>query len=239
MDMSLSNMTSCPPWYVSWSVLAMVMFPLVVFPILRKRGVSLSAAPMLLGLAPVFHGSLLAYLALRSVFLGMAIAGTESPVVLSAGFGDAQGILAFAAVISGIVLIVAIVIAARNSRGQVTAASRAGQRVAIILTSSGVLLLLGVFAIPLIAMNSGGPTRMKLFYASVAGAWLTGAVVVLVAIFSAWAVRRASGDIGSSSATSAIRTLVVALGFVVLSGATSWLARDWFIRIATAARVQG
>jgi hypothetical protein len=232
MDISLSNMTWCPPWYVSWSMLGMLVLPVVVFPILRSRSLSVSAVPMLIGLTPLFHGCLLAYLGVRSVFIGLTVAGTESPVVLSAGFGEAHRVLAFAAVISGIVLTLAIGIALHRRPSSFAPVSMfAAQRGVTAITISGVVLLLGVFAITFAAMNSARELLRGLYYASLVGAWLAGALV-LTTLSTAWVAGRASRN-GESSANAAVRSLVVALAIVVATGAASWFARAWLIRIAT------
>jgi hypothetical protein len=232
MDMSLSNLTWCPPWYVSWSILGMLVLPLVMLPILRSRSLAVSEVPLLIGLTPLLHGCVLAYLGARSVFLGMAIAGIDSPVALSAGFADAHGIVSFAASISGIILSVAIVVVAVRTHRSAAATPRLARRAAAAIATAGAVLLSGVFGITFAAMYSAGKMRIGLYSASSVGAWLAGAVV-LTTIVAAFVDGRASRNVESSTSDSTLRSLAAALAIVVATGATSWFARAWFMRIAT------
>lgn len=233
MDMSFSSVSWCPPWYVSWSILGMLVFPLVVIPALRKQTVSLSVSPMLIGLTPLFHGCVLAFLGLRSVFLGMTLAGSDSRVVLSAGLGEAQTVLIFAAVISAVVLIFAIVIAQRAAAqiGDQTCVTT-GRGSATAISVVGAILVLGVFAVTLTAMNSAGEVRKVLCNLSIAGAWLSGGLVLAAIFTSVWVVSRVARATPPSRVHRSRRSLAMALGFVVATGAASWFLRAWLVGMA-------
>ena len=158
-------MTWCPPWYVTWSVLGMLVFPLFVVPIFRQRGVWSTSAPFLLVLIPLFHATTLAYLGIRSVLMGMPRAGTASPIAVSAGLAEAHGVLVLGAVFSTLVLVTASMTAALHRRRIPTTAvstMTADRRTAVVATTPGLLLIGGVMAMSFIMLKASPGLRMQM-----------------------------------------------------------------------------
>jgi hypothetical protein len=236
--MDLSGMTWHPPWYVSWSILAMLLFPLFVAPVLKRAGVWFTTAHGLLILVPLFHFTTLAYLGIRSVFLGMSLAGTDSPVVLAAGLDEAHGMLTLGAIFSGIVLVIAFGIAVLHARRTATNSIRitSGRLARTIATTSGLLLIGGVFALSFIVPAVSGAARIRLFPVVTIGAIASGVLVILSIASAIWFINRSApqGEPAIAAASAFWSTFAVDLAIILVTGVASWLAQKWFVRIAIA-----
>jgi hypothetical protein len=231
MDFSGADMTWCPPWYVSWSVLAMLLFPLLLIPVLRNRNAWLTPAPVLLVLLPLFHSTTLAFLVFRSDLLGMAIAGLDAPAALAAGLADAYRILGCGAACSGIALVVAWLMAMRRARGNAEAAvSMAGGRGgAAIVVAIGVASIVALPLISFLMTHIAGAARLRLYPWIVGAAFVSGAVTLATIVMASWLMKRPPAQVGRGTYRSG---LAIALLIVAAAGAGAWLMHEWLWRIA-------
>jgi hypothetical protein len=233
--MDMSGMVWCPPWYVTWSVLGMLLFPLFVAPIFRQRGVWSTIVPLLLVLIPLFHATTLAYLGIRSVLMAMPRAGTDSPLALSAGLGEAYGILLLGAIFSTLVLFTALVTAALYHRRASTTfvpAIATGRLASVVATTLGMLLIAGVMAISFITLNASPGVRSQLFSVVTGGAIASGILTVVSLLLALSVARKSSLQPAPGVGGFHWVPLLTASTIVWGTGTASWLIQKWFLRIA-------
>jgi|GEM_PF-4086148 len=203
----MSQVIACPSTEAKIAILVALLFPLVALPLAlsaRRLGVALMLVPLLLAAAN-------AYLVLRHVLMGVALAGPRSVVALSAGVADAQTPL-----IAGswsTVLCAGIAAFAARRR---PAAARPRRIVLLIVI---VALLLAAIE-PLFAFVFARYAYEQLFalwygVEGLAGCLFAAALVTLFA-----------------SRGAAVRPLLIAAAFALMVGAEAWLVRRHFAHIA-------
>lgn len=113
--MDLSNMTWCPPMYVTLSMLATFGYPVLVLPVFLSRDVWNSFAPALIAVFPILGNLVVAYLLFADALRGAAIGGASIAPV-AAGISVSQRPLLLASLVAFSVSTMGLIIATVRSR---------------------------------------------------------------------------------------------------------------------------
>jgi hypothetical protein len=221
--------------YVNYSVLVLLLYPLLLIPLLRRRGAWGTAAPLLLVLLPLFHGTTLAYVELRWMFGGMAVGGRTGGGSVAVGLASPHEVLMIGAAFSGMALLVAGIVAiwrARRDSGTASARMR-GRWIAATIVGLALLLILGVAELAHGGFHADLHGSVRIYPFVTGGAYASGALTVAAIVASWWLIRRSAAQPDAQSAGRYWSTLVIALLVIAAVGWGAWMVRGTFLRIAS------
>ncbi|HEX7833549.1 MAG TPA: hypothetical protein VF787_28110 [Thermoanaerobaculia bacterium] len=225
--MTLSSAGWHPAWYESLSVLAFILYPLFVVPLFRRAAIWRTSAPLLLVLLPLLHSITLAYLAIRNVFLSMAIDRIHQPgAAVAAGLADAHGLLKIGACFSIVALIVALFVARKNRPFPGIAK---GRGLATWIIAAGLLLTGGVFAIAFAILGGTNALRWNMLHLVHPGAIASGVLSVFAIGAAIWLTRSAR-ELPANGSHEPVLGITLAIPAII--GTVAWLVQNWLWDIA-------